>query len=386
MSVESTTPPLAGTRIIELAGIGPGPFAAMMLADMGAEVITVDRPGGNPWAVGGHGILFRSRRHVAVNLKSEAGAAVVRRLCADADGLIETFRPGVAERLGVGPADCRHHNPNLVYGRMTGWGQTGPMASLPGHDINYIALTGALHQIGRKGGPPVPPLNLVGDFGGGGTFLAFGMLAGILSARAGHGGRVVDAAMIDGASALMAMFHSYRAEGDFVEERGGNLLDTGAFFYDVYETRDGQWVSIGAIENQFWTELCDVLELPDAMRHDHLDSKRWDEYRIILEKRVAEYDRAELDALFDGRNTCYAPVLRMSEAVEHPHNRARNTFVTVDDVVQPAPAPRFDGHPPTVPRTRRAPGADTVEVLGETGFSPTEIESLLADGVIDSTP
>ncbi|AFR47215.1 CaiB/BaiF CoA transferase family protein [Gordonia sp. KTR9] len=383
---ESPTPPLAGTRIIELAGIGPGPFAAMMLADMGAEVITVDRPGGNPWAVGGHGILFRSRRHIAVDLKTEAGADVVRRLCADADGLIETFRPGVAERLGVGPQDCQRVNPDLVYGRMTGWGQSGPMAQLPGHDINYIALTGALHQIGRKGEPPVPPLNLVGDFGGGGTFLAFGMLAGILSARAGHGGRVVDAAMIDGASALMAMFHSYRAEDSFVEDRGANLLDTGAFFYDVYRTRDDKWVSIGAIENQFWLELCDVLGLPEAMRHDHLDPERWDDYRIVLQKRVAEYDRAELDSAFAGRNTCYAPVLTMSEAIEHPHHQARNTFVTVDDVVQPAPAPRFDGQPPTVPRPRRAPGADTRDVLLAAGYSETRIESLLADGVVDSTP
>ncbi len=383
---ESPTPPLAGTRIIELAGIGPGPFAAMMLADMGAEVITVDRPGGNPWAVGGHGILFRSRRHIAVDLKTEAGADVVRRLCADADGLIETFRPGVAERLGVGPQDCQRVNPDLVYGRMTGWGQSGPMAQLPGHDINYIALTGALHQIGRKGEPPVPPLNLVGDFGGGGTFLAFGMLAGILSARAGHGGRVVDAAMIDGASALMAMFHSYRAEDSFVEDRGANLLDTGAFFYDVYRTRDDKWVSIGAIENQFWLELCDVLGLPEAMRHDHLDPERWDDYRIVLQKRVAEHDRAELDSAFAGRNTCYAPVLTMSEAIEHPHHQARNTFVTVDDVVQPAPAPRFDGQPPTVPRPRRAPGADTRDVLLAAGYSETRIESLLADGVVDSTP
>lgn len=269
---------------------------------------------------------------------------------------------------------------------MTGWGQSGPMAQLPGHDINYIALTGALHQIGRKGEPPVPPLNLVGDFGGGGTFLAFGMLAGILSARAGHGGRVVDAAMIDGASALMAMFHSYRAEDSFVEDRGANLLDTGAFFYDVYRTRDDKWVSIGAIENQFWLELCDVLGLPEAMRHDHLDPERWDDYRIVLQKRVAEHDRAELDSAFAGRNTCYAPVLTMSEAIEHPHHQARNTFVTVDDVVQPAPAPRFDGQPPTVPRPRRAPGADTRDVLLAAGYSETRIESLLADGVVDSTP
>lgn len=356
----------------------------MMLADMGAEVITVDRPGGNPWAVGGHGILFRSRKHLAVDLKTDAGAGIVRRLCAKADGLVETFRPGVAERLGIGPDECLTVNPNLVYGRMTGWGQTGPLASMPGHDINYIALTGALHAIGRKDEPPVPPLNLVGDFGGGGTFLAFGMVAGILGARAGGGGRVVDAAMIDGASALMAMFHSYRAEGGLVEERGSNLLDTGAFFYDVYQTRDGHWVSIGAIENQFWTEMCDVLGLPAHMRHDHLDPERWDEYRTVFADRVASFDRAELDRAFEGRNTCYAPVLTMSEAVSHPHHVSRGTFTSVSGVVQPAPAPRFDGRPPTMPRPRRAPGADTIEILRSAGFSTDEIDDLCASGIVVS--
>ncbi len=378
-----TSGPLSGFRIVEFAGIGPGPFACMMLADMGAEVVTLDRVGAskNLKSVAGRG-----RKVVELDLKDKAAVAQVLDLLAGADALIEGFRPGVMERLGLGPEVVLARNPKLVYGRMTGWGQTGPMASLPGHDINYIALTGALHQIGRKGGPPVPPLNLVGDFGGGGTFLAFGMLAGILSARAGHGGRVVDAAMIDGASALMAMFHSYRAEDNFVEERGANLLDTGAFFYDVYETRDGKWVSIGAIENQFWVELCDVLDLPEAMKHDHLDPTRWDEYRKILAERIANSDRDELDRAFAGRNTCYAPVLTLAETVEHPHHHARDTFITVDDVVQPAPAPRFDGHPPTSPRPRRAPGADTLEVLGESGFSPSEIESLLADGVVDATP
>ena len=379
---DGSAPPLAGVRIIELAGIGPGPFAAMLLADMGAEVITVDRPGGNPWAVGGHGILFRSRRHVAVDLKTETGAAIVRQLCARSDGLIETFRPGVAERLGVGPDECRQINPDLVYGRMTGWGQTGPMASMPGHDINYIALTGALHAIGRKDEAPVPPLNLVGDFGGGGTFLAVGMLAGIIAARGGAGGRVVDAAMIDGASALMSMFHSYRAEGQFVEDRGSNLLDTGAFFYDVYRTRDEQWVSIGAIENQFWQEMCDVLDLPDHMRHDHLDTTRWDGYRKILAERIASFDRADLDRAFAGRNTCYAPVLSMSDAITHPHHAERGTFVSVDGVVQPAPAPRFDGRPPTVPTSRRRPDADTVSVLRGIGYSAQDIDDLAESGVV----
>ncbi|SUE28834.1 fatty acid-CoA racemase [Nocardia farcinica] len=375
-------PPLEGVRIIELAGIGPGPFAGMMLADLGAEVICVDRPGGNPWAAQGHSIMFRSRRHIAVDLKTAAGAAVVRRLCASADGLIETFRPGVAERLGVGPQDCMSVNPDLVYGRMTGWGQSGPMASMPGHDINYIALAGALHAIGRKGEPPVPPLNLVGDFGGGGMLLGMGMLAAILAARGGGGGRVVDAAMIDGVSALMAMFHTYRAEGLFSDERGTHLLGTGAFFYDVYRTADGQWVSIGAIEAPFWQELCDILDLPDELRDNQFDTENWDAYRRILAERIERYDRAELDKLFLGSNTCYAPVLSLAETVEHPHHRERGTFVEIEGVVQPAPSPRFDGAPPTRPRPRRSPGADSRQVLADLGYTDDEVSALVDSGVV----
>ena len=375
--------PLKGTRIIELAGIGPGPFAAMVLADLGAEVICVERPGGNPWSGTGHGVLFRSRRHIAVDLKQPDGAAIVRRLCAGADGIIETFRPGVAERLGVGPDDCLAANPDLIYGRMTGWGQTGPMATLPGHDINYIALTGALHSIGRKDGPPVAPLNLVGDFGGGGMLLAVGMLSGIISARAGGGGRVVDAAMIDGASALMAMFHQYRAEGSFDDQRGTHLLGTGAFFYDTYRTRDGLWVSIGAIEAQFWTELCDVLELPADMRANQFDESRWDEFREILASRIAARDRSELDAMFAGRNTCYAPVLSLDEAYRHPHNVDRGTFIDVDGVMQAAPAPRFDGVPPTTPTARRSPGADSRKVLADAGFADHEVAELINSGIVE---
>ncbi|GAC68526.1 CaiB/BaiF CoA transferase family protein [Gordonia soli] len=375
-------PPLAGLRIVELAGIGPGPFAAMMLADMGAEVISVDRPGGNPWAVAGHGIMFRSRRHLAVDLKAHGGAEVIRRLCADADGVIETFRPGVAERLGVGPQDCLARNPDLVYGRMTGWGQSGPMAALPGHDINYIALSGALHAIGRAGQAPVPPLNLVGDFGGGGMLLAFGMVSGILAARSGGGGRVVDAAMIDGVSALMAMFHSYRAEGAFSEERGTHLLGTGAWFYDTYRTRDDQWVSIGAIEPQFLAELCDVLQLPDELRDNQFDTALWDDFREVLASRIAAFDRDELDRMFAGRNTCYAPVLPLSDVVTHPHHVERGTFVEVDGIPQPAPAPRFHGAPPTSPTARRAPGADSRAVLAAAGFSDEEIAELVTEGVV----
>lgn len=376
----SASPPLAGVRIIELAGIGPGPFAGMMLADLGAEVICVDRPGGNPWAVSGHSIMFRSRRFVSLDLKSEQGAEAVRALCKDADGVIETFRPGVAERLGVGPKECMAVNPKLVYGRMTGWGQEGPMAQLPGHDINYIALTGALHAIGRKGEPPVPPLNLVGDFGGGGMLLAVGMLAGLMSARTTGTGRIVDAAMIDGVSALMAMFHCLHSEGTFTADRGTHLLDSGAFFYDVYQTKDRDWVSIGAIESQFWTELCDALDLPDIVRNSQFDSARWDESRSILGAKIASYDRAELDELFAGRNTCYAPVLDLASAPQHPHHRARNTFVQVDGVVQAAPAPRFDGLPPTMPTVRRSPGADTRAVLREIGYSAGQIDELITSG------
>lgn len=379
----ATTPPLAGIRIVELAGIGPGPFAGMLLADLGAEVICVDRPGGNPWAISGHGIMFRSRRHLAVDLKAPEGAAIVRRLCAGSDGIIETFRPGVAERLGVGPDDCLAINPNLVYGRMTGWGQDGPMASMPGHDINYIALTGALHAIGRKGAPPTPPLNLVGDFGGGGMLLGVGMLAGLLSVRGGGGGRVVDAAMIDGVSALMAMFHSLRGEGEFTETRGTHLLDTGAFFYDVYQTKDDQWVSIGAIETAFWHELCDLLELPQNVRDNQFDQAQWDGFRKIVADRIGEFTRAELDTLLLGRNTCYAPALTMAEAVEHPHHTARGTFVDVAGTVQPAPAPRFDGAPPTRPTPRRSPGADSRSVLSDAGYGADEIDALIGLGVVE---
>ncbi|MCV7431580.1 CaiB/BaiF CoA transferase family protein [Mycolicibacterium bacteremicum] len=376
--------PLAGVRIIELAGIGPGPFAGMMLADLGADVITVDRPGGNPWAEGGHDVMFRSRRSIAVDLKNPGGAEVVKELCRDADGIIDTYRPGVAERLGIGPQDCLVVNPRLVYGRVTGWGQDGPMASLPGHDINYIALTGALHAIGRRGGPPTAPLNLVGDFGGGGMLMAFGMLAGILSARATGTGRVVDAAMIDGASALMAMFHALRGKGDFSADRGTHLLDSGAFFYDVYLTRDGQWVSIGAIETQFWHELCDILDLPDDMRRNQFDETRWEEFRTVLAGRIAMHDRAELDEMFDGRNTCYAPVLSLSEVADHPHNAARKTLIEVDGVQQAAPAPRFDGAPPTTPRPQRKPGQDSRDVLIEAGYSVADIDQLIESGAVSS--
>ncbi|MGE4425701.1 MAG: CaiB/BaiF CoA transferase family protein [Solirubrobacteraceae bacterium] len=376
------TAPLAGVRIIELAGIGPGPFAGMMLADLGAEVIRVDRPGGNPMASFAHSVMNRSRRSIAVNMKSPEGVETILRLCESADAIFEGYRPGVAERLGVGPEECQARNPRLVYGRMTGWGQEGPYAQSAGHDINYIALTGALHAIGRRGEAPVPPLNLVGDFGGGGMLLAYGLLAGIIQARTTGVGQVVDAAMVDGASALMAMFHGLRNEGGFTAERGTHMLDTGAHFYDVYRTKDDRWVSIGSIEPQFYAELCDRLELDDDLRENEMTAERWPELKERLAAIIAGYTRDELDERLGGTDVCYAPVLELGEVGDHPHNAARGTLIEVDGHLQNAPAPRFGGVPPTTPVPRVEPGADTRATLSDVGFAADEIDALLASGAI----
>lgn len=375
----SAVPPLAGVRIVEIAGIGPGPFAGMLLADLGADVITIERPGGNPWSASGHGVLFRSRRSLALDLKDTRAVGIVRELCRTADAVFEGFRPGVAERLGIGPEVLQADNPRLVYGRMTGWGQQGPLATMPGHDLNYIALTGVLDSIGSEDGGPVPPLNLVGDFGGGGMLLALGLVGGIVGARATGSGSVVDAAMIDGSSALMAMFHGLRAEGNF-EGRGTSLVGGGAPFYDTYRTRDAKWVSIGAIEGQFWDGLCTALGWDD-LRSLHASPADWPQLRAATRDRIAQRDRDELDSLLLGRNTCYAPVLSLAEAPSHPHHRARGTFVEVDEVVQNAPAPRFDGVPPTRPTPRPAPGADTRSILAEIGQSDEAIQELIDAGV-----
>lgn len=382
------TAPLSGVRVIELAGIGPGPFAGMMLADLGAEVIRVDRPGGNPSAgpETGHDVLFRNRRSVAIDLKQPAGVDAVLRLCAGADALIEGFRPGVTERLGVGPDACRARNAALVYGRVTGWGQDGPLASAAGHDINYIALTGALHAIGRRDEGPVVPLNLVGDFGGGGMLLAFGVVAGILHARATGRGQTVDAAMIDGASALMAMFHGQRAQGVFGSRRGTHQLDGGAHYYDVYETADGRWISLGALEPQFYAVLCERLGLDDELRGAQLDAVRWPAFKQRVAAAVRRRTRDELDALFAGADACYAPVLSLDEVAEHPHHRARGSFVATDHGLQPAATPRFDGRPPTVPVPAGRVGDDTVAVLRDAGFRADEIDELLATGAAAGPP
>ncbi|MFT6943416.1 MAG: alpha-methylacyl-CoA racemase [Nitriliruptoraceae bacterium] len=374
--------PLNGIRIIELAGIGPGPFAGMVLADLGAEVIRVERPGGNPGAAFGHDILFRSRPSIAVNLKSAAGIEVVMRLVEGADALIEGNRPGVAERLGVGPDDCLARNPKLVYGRMTGWGQDGPLAQTAGHDINYIALSGALDAIGRADSGPVPPLNLVGDFGGGAMMLVTGLLAAVLHAERTGAGQVVDVSMVEGASLLLSMQRAMATQGIWTDRRGGNLLDTGAFFYDVYETADKKFVSIGSLEPQFYAELVTRLDLADELGAGQADPQRWPQLRARLAEVFASRTRDAWDVVFEGSDACYAPVLSMAEAVDHPHNVARRSFVSVGDTMQPAPTPRFSGTPADDPRPADVPGGSTRTVLRDAGFTHDELDALVVSGAI----
>ena len=331
--------PLSGLRIIELAGIGPGPFAAMMLADHGAEVIRIDRPGAR---IDARDPLLRSRRLIGVDLKSPEGKARVRELVKSADGLIEGFRPGVTERLGLGPEVLLADNPRLVYGRMTGWGQFGPYAHAAGHDINYIALAGALHAYGRAGEKPTPPINMVGDFGGGGMMLAFGMVSALLHAKTTGEGQVIDAAMTDGAATLMSMIWGFKANGMWSEDRGTNMLDTGAHFYDTYETADGKYLSIGSIEPQFYAELRRVAGLAEDKDFDaQMDRAAWGPLKAKLTALFLTKTRDEWCALMEMTDICFAPVLSMAEAPSHPHNAARGTFIEVGGVMQPAPAPRY---------------------------------------------
>jgi alpha-methylacyl-CoA racemase len=373
--------PLHGVRVLELAGIGPGPFCGMMLADMGADVIRIDRPGGIAFAAGMHTVLFRNRRNLAVDLKHPEGAATIVRMCRGADAIFEGFRPGVAERLGVGPEACAAANPRLVYGRMTGWGQTGPLAHAAGHDINYIALSGVLHAIGRRGERPVPPLNLVGDFGGGGMMLAFGIVCAILEAKTSGMGQVIDASMVEGSAALMAMFFGAQASGLHQDERGSNLIDTGAPFYEVYETKDARHVAVGPLEPAFFAILRDKLHL-DASFGAQLDVAKWPAQKEALAALFREKTRDEWVAIFEGTDACVSPVLSMSEAAGHPHNAARKSFVTVDGLLQPAPTPRFSRTAPAAPEPTKAIGADSRSVLGTFGFEATEIDDLIKRGVV----
>jgi alpha-methylacyl-CoA racemase len=377
--------PLEGVRIVELAGLGPAPFAGMMLSDAGADIIRIDRaeraafpPLSEPHV----DLMNRGRRSVAVDLKHPEGVELVLRLAATADGLMEGFRPGVAERLGIGPKECLDRNPALVYGRMTGWGQDGPMASTAGHDIDYIALSGALEPMGRAGDRPVPPLNLVGDFGGGGMMLAFGMCAAIISARQTGTGQVVDAAMVDGAAALMTMTFTLRQAGAWHDERGTNLLDTGAHFYEVYETSDGGFLSVGAIEQQFYAELIRLLGLEGEDLPDQNDRSAWPAMKERFAALFATRTRAEWEAVFEGSDACVAPVLGLAEAPDHPHNRFRGTFTEVAGVVQPAPAPRFSATPGAIRRPPPNPGQHADEALGDWGLSADEVAGLRSAGAI----
>jgi len=382
--------PLTGVRVIELAGIGPGPLAGMLLADLGAEVVLIDRPGGPATPLPQvSDVTSRGKRRIVVDLKHPRGSEVVRRLAAGADALIEGYRPGVAERLGVGPADCLAVNPQLVYGRMTGWGQDGPLAHAAGHDIGYVAITGALHAIGRAGGPPQVPVNYLGDFAGGSMFLALGLVAGILQARQTGRGQIVDAAIVDGTAALQAMTYSLLADGLWTDRRGANFLDTGAPFYDVYETADGRYMAVGALEPQFYAEFTGILfapqEVPADLPAQH-DRPRWPELRQRLAARFAELSQEEWTKRFSGTDACVAPVLSLLEAPGDPHLAARGTYVTVAGVVQPAPAPRFAAMPHSGPINAAPPGRiaklgeHTREVLTALGFP--DVAELLADGAV----
>lgn len=370
--------PLHGLKVVEIVGIGPGPFAAMMLADMGADVIRIDRAD----RVGHDGdgarldFLARGRESVGVDLKHPEGIATVLRLVAQSDALIEGFRPGVMERLGLGPSECLLRNPALVYGRMTGWGQSGPLAQRAGHDINYIAIAGALHAIGRAGQPPVPPLNLVGDFGGGAMLLAFGVLCALRQAQLSGHGQVVDAAMVDGSALLMTMAYSMQAVGFHHDERGVNLLDSGAHFYECYETADGKHVAVGAIEPQFYAQLLHGLELDPKTLPPQLDRTRWPEMKLRFAEIFKTRTRAQWTERFAGTDACVAPVLSMSEATTDAHMRARRSFVEVDGQLQPAPAPRFSRDEPAIAHGAVRAGANTDDVLAKRGFSRDEIAVL----------
>jgi alpha-methylacyl-CoA racemase len=372
------TGPLAGVKVVEIAGIGPGPHACMLLADLGADVIRIERPGGQMLTGGSHDLLNRGRPSVALDLKKPEAVDTVLRLVEDADVLIEGMRPGVTERIGIGPDACFARNPRLVYGRMTGWGQSGPWASVAGHDMNYIAITGTLFGLGQVKEKPQFPTNLVGDFGGGSTYLVIGVLAALLEALVSGQGQVVDAAIVDGTASLNAMGAAFLASGTFKEERAANLLDGGAPYYDIYETSDGRHMSVGALEPQFYEVFVDLLGIRESAP-DRYDFDRAEELRSLITARFKEKTQSEWSALFDGTDACVAPILPMSEAVHHPHVKERGVFVERDGLVQPAPAPRFSrteatlGLPPAP-----GPGAHTRAAL--TAWGIDDVDGLIECG------
>ena len=370
--------PLEGKKIIEIAGIGPGPFCAMVLSDLGAEVIRVDRVSAVPNefpSTPGVDLLNRGRKSVAFDLKNQEGIKALLRLVEEADALIEGFRPGVAERLGIGPEKCLERNPRLVYGRMTGWGQTGPYSSMAGHDINYIALSGVLGAIGREGEAPVPPVNLVGDFGGGGMLLALGICAAFVEVQTSGKGQVVDAAMTDGSALLATMIHTFLSMGVW-GDRGTNMLDTGAPFYDVYECADGEYISLGSIEPQFYAELLRITGLDQEELPKQMDRSQWPKMKEKIAETIRTKSRDQWVELMEGTDVCFAPVLSPSEAYAHPHNVERETFIEVAGVKQPAPAPRFSRTPGAIDGPPPHPGEHTEEVLSSWGFSENEIQNL----------
>lgn len=372
--------PLVGVKIVEFAGIGPGPFCGMLLADLGADVVRIDRAES---AGRGHPDLAnRGKRSIAVDLKKPEGVEAALSLIEKADGLLEGFRPGVMERLGVGPDVALKRNPRLVYGRMTGWGQTGPWSQMAGHDIDYIALTGALHTMGRKDEPPAPPLNLVGDFGGGALYLAFGLLAGIIEAKSSGKGQVVDCAMIDGAASLMTMFYNMRAVGMWSADRDSNLLDGGAHFYDTYTCADGKWLAVGSIEPQFHAELVKGLGLPADTFGMYMDRAKWPEFSQRIADVVKTKTRDEWMKVFDGTDACVAPVLSMDEAPKHPHNADRKTFVDAFGVIQPNAAPRFSRTAGAVNGAPAIAGKHSNDVLESWGIAADRREAFLKTGAV----
>ena len=377
--------PLHGIRVIEMAGMGPGPFCGMLLADMGADVVRVERLAASDRGIDfppRFDLLNRNKRSIAVDLKSDEGKSSLMRLIGSADALIEGFRPGVMERLGLGPDECSSANPKLVYGRITGWGQDGPLAPTAGHDVNYIALSGALHGIGSAQGKPVIPLNLIGDFGGGALFLAMGMLAAIIEARSSGKGQVVDTAMVDGVANLMTMQYALLQMGMWKNPRGENLLDGGAPFYDVYETSDGLHVSVGAIERRFYEELLERVGLHGEVLPKQNDPKGWQQLRERLSAVFATRTRDEWCQVMEGSDACFAPVLSPIEAVTHPHSVARGVYTKIDGVIQPQPAPRFSRTPSSLRNAPPPPGSDTARTLADWGFAESEIAHLQALGAV----
>ena len=371
--------PLDGVKILELAGIGPGPYACMLLADLGADVLRLERGDINASDAPTWDLLNRSRPSVAVDLKNESGKELVLQLCEQADVLIEGFRPGVTERLGVGPQDVWKRNPKLVYGRMTGYGQEGPLSQRAGHDINYISIAGALWPVGRAGDKPVPPLNLVGDFGGGALFLAFGVVSALLNARATGEGQVVDTAMVDGASSLMTMTHAFMNMGYWNEERGTNMLDTGAHFYEVYETKDHKFMAVGAIEPKFYAELLNGLGVNPSDLPPQMDRDKWPEMKVRFTEIFLTKTRDEWTEIFADTDACTTPVLSPSEAATHPYNAERNVYTT-KGATQPNPAPRFSKTPGLISSAPSAPGARTREGLKGWGITDEQVAALDAAG------